>query len=118
MQGAGGLILRHPDDAARVKRLAGMIDAAVGRGGSVTERLLAFARSGEINAEPVEPAPLLAGLSDLLGHTLGAAVSVRLDVPDSLPRLKVDKGQLETVLVNLATNARDAMLNPVSFFQS
>ena len=42
-------------------------------------------------------------------HTLGDGISIQVNVHDELPLLLADKSQLETVLVNLATNARDAM---------
>ena len=53
--------------------------------------------------------PLLEGMRELLATTLGPAISVELDVPADLHAVSCDRGQLETVLVNLATNARDAM---------
>jgi CheY-like chemotaxis protein len=89
--------------------LARMILDASERGASITRRLLAFARRGELRAEPVEVADLLSGLQEVLSHTLGGAINVELCLGADLPPLFADKGQLETVLVNLATNARDAM---------
>ncbi|TPG47307.1 response regulator [Roseomonas nepalensis] len=52
---------------------------------------------------------LLTGLREVLAHTLGAGVETVVAVTAGLPPLLADRGQLETVLVNLATNARDAM---------
>jgi CheY-like chemotaxis protein len=57
----------------------------------------------------VDPAALLEGMREVLGQTLGPGVTVRVEAPAGLPPLLADKGQLETVLINLATNARDAM---------
>ncbi|HET9020153.1 MAG TPA: PAS domain S-box protein, partial [Acetobacteraceae bacterium] len=107
--GAAGLIRRRPGDAAAVDRYAGMIENAAERGTSVTRRLLAFARRGELQAGPVEVAGLLEGLREVLAHTLGVGVAIRLDVAAALPPVLADRGQLETALINLATNARDAM---------
>ena len=58
---------------------------------------------------PIDVADLLHELGEILSHTLGAAVDVRLRLQAGLAPLLADRGQLETVLVNLATNARDAM---------
>ncbi|WP_237217045.1 response regulator, partial [Falsiroseomonas oryziterrae] len=98
-----------PQDAEQVARLAGMVLEAAERGASVARRLLAFARQGELRAADVDAAALLSDLQEVLGHTLGADIEVRTEVAPGLPSLRADKGQLETVLLNLATNARDAM---------
>lgn len=109
VQGGASLIERRPIDPDGVRRLARMILEAAERGSSITRRLLAFSRRGDLRAEAVSPVALLAGMREILIHTLGAGIGVRVDAPPDLPPLLADKGQLETVLVNLATNARDAM---------
>lgn len=103
------LIRRRSGDAEAVERLARMTGDAARRGASITGRLLAFARRGALRAEPVPPLPLLEGLREMLAHTLGAGIATRIAADQDLPTLLADKGQLETVLVNLAVNARDAM---------
>ncbi len=109
VQGGARLIEGRPDDVPRVRRLAAMIAEAGGRGAAVTRRLLAFSRRADLRAEPLDAADLLAGMREILVHTLGTGIEVRVQVQPRLPPLLADKGQLETVLVNLATNARDAM---------
>nr|WP_282571868.1 hybrid sensor histidine kinase/response regulator [Roseomonas acroporae] len=112
LQAVGGgarLIARRPEDTEAVRRLAAMVAEAAERGASVVRRLLAFARRDALRATPIRPDALLTGLREVLAHTLGAAVTVRVEAPADLPLLLADKGQLETALVNLATNARDAM---------
>ena len=109
VQGGARLIERRPADPEAVRRLARMVSEAAGRGAAITRRLLAFSRRGDLRAEAVDPAALLADLHEMFGHTLGAGVEVRVEAQAGLPPLLADKGQLETVLVNLATNARDAM---------
>ena len=103
------LIARHPNDPERVSRLAAMVLEASERGASVARRLLAFARQGELRAADVDAAALLEDLKEVLTHTLGTGITVRTRIAPNLRPLHADKGQLETVLLNLATNARDAM---------
>ena len=57
----------------------------------------------------MDAATLLAGLREILAHTLGAGISIHVQAAPGLPPLLADRGQLETVLINLAANARDAM---------
>ncbi|MGE0224522.1 MAG: ATP-binding protein [Acetobacteraceae bacterium] len=109
IQGGAALLLRRTQDGAEVERLARLILETASRGAAVTGRLLAFARREELHAEPVDAGTLLAGIGDVLIPALGAGVNLQLHATDGLPPMLADKGQLETVLVNLGTNARDAM---------
>lgn len=83
--------------------------AATERGALVTGRLLAFARRGELSAEPVDTDRLFQELSVLLSHTLGPAVTLLTEVETCVPPVLADAGQLESVLVNLVNNAKDAL---------
>ena len=107
--GAATLAERKAEDPARVRQFARLINEAATRGGAITRRLLAFARRGDLRAESVDPADLLTGMQEILTHTLGATIPVRVELGTGLRPILADRGQLETVMVNLATNARDAM---------
>ncbi len=109
VKGAATLIERRPGDEPGVARLARLAMEATERGGAITRRLLAFGRRGNLRGETLDVATVLGSLKEIFVHTLGAGIDVRIGLQDDLPRLFVDKAQLETVLVNLATNARDAM---------
>jgi len=109
VQGGAALIERRHTDPDGVRRLTRMVTEAANRGAAITRRLLAFSRRGDLRTEAVDPAALLTDLREVLTHTLGAGIGVRVTVPPGLPPLLADKSQLETVLINLATNARDAM---------
>ncbi|HEV7263923.1 MAG TPA: response regulator [Falsiroseomonas sp.] len=103
------LIRRRAGDTQAVTRLAGMVADAARRGESVTRRLLAFAHRGELRAEPLDPGDLLRGLREMLAATLPPTLRIEVVAPPGLPPVLADRGQLETALVNLAVNARDAM---------
>ena len=109
--GGASLIERRPDNVTQVRRFARMILEAGMRGTSITQRLLAFARKSDLRAEAIDVRELLDGIQEILSHTLGASISVQVTkIPEHL-RVFADKGQLETVLVNIAANSRDAMRN-------
>ena len=107
--GALALIQRRPDDAARVARLAATAEDATERGAAITGRLLSLTRQGTLRAGPVEPLALLSDMASVLSHTLGAAIAIQVAAAPDLPPLLADRRQLETALINLAANARDAM---------
>ena len=114
LQAIGGhaeLIERRPENPQEVQRLARIMLKAVERGGAISRRLLAFARRDILATEPVDPSGMLKGLCELLKHSLGSDIVLRAEMEPGLGAVLADKAQLETVLLNLATNARDAMPN-------
>ena len=111
VMGAATLIERRAEDPAGTRRFARRVIEAAERGGSITRRLLAFARRGDLKATHLGVATLLSGMHEILAFTLGTAIEMHVRLGEGLPKLLANKGQLETVLVNLATNARDAMPN-------
>jgi PAS domain S-box-containing protein len=109
VSGAMALIGRRPDDQDGIRRLVRLAGEATERGAAITRRLLAFGRRGDLRAEVIDAAVLLADLREMLVHTLGTSIDVSVRVESDLPLFVADKRQLETSLINLATNARDAM---------
>jgi CheY-like chemotaxis protein len=79
------------------------------RAATLTKRILAFSRQ-----QPLEPAvldvnKLVGGMSELLRRTIGEAVAIETVLAGGLWKVHADAAQLESALVNLAINARDAM---------
>ncbi|MDY1009638.1 response regulator [Sphingomonas sp. CFBP9019] len=106
--GSLDLLLRRTDDE-KIQRLASMALQAGERGATLTAQLLSFSRRQHLSPVPVEPNQVVASMADLLARSIGAAVTVELDLADDVWRAMVDPTQLEVVLLNLAINARDAM---------
>jgi PAS domain S-box-containing protein len=79
------------------------------RGAELTKRLLAFARKQPLQPRRVEVNKLIQGLGKLLSRTMGDNFELRLQLGKDTWPVTVDPQQLENCLVNLATNARDAM---------
>jgi PAS domain S-box-containing protein len=107
--GALRLITRRPGDPEGVRRLVQLATEATERGASVTRRLLAFGRRADLRTEAIDAESLLRDLHEILTHTLGAAIEVHIVAEPGLSPFIADRSQLETSLINLATNARDAM---------
>jgi signal transduction histidine kinase len=84
------------------------LDAALS-GAELTRRLLAFARHQPLKPERVEINTLVEETAKLLQRVLGEDIEVTLDLDAELWPVVVDPAQLESSLMNLATNARDAM---------
>jgi CheY-like chemotaxis protein len=82
---------------------------AVERGASLTRRLLAFSRRQALSPQLTDLNRLVGGMSDLLRRTLGESTEVEAVLAGGLWPTFVDQNQLESVLLNLAVNARDAM---------
>jgi PAS domain S-box-containing protein len=88
------------------------LDAAkrnVDRAASVTQRLLAFARQQPLNPVVVSPNKLVQSMADLVRHAVGEGVAVETVFSSGLWSVSVDTNQLETALLNLTINSRDAM---------
>jgi PAS domain S-box-containing protein len=83
-------------------------DAAL-RCADLTRGLLAFARRQPLHPQRTDVNALVTNIARLLGRTLGEDISIRLRLDASLWPAIADPAQLEAALVNLATNARDAM---------
>jgi PAS domain S-box-containing protein len=99
---------RLPDDA-KMKLLVNNAMEGARRGVSLTQRMLSFARRQELSLAAVDLKPLIAGMSDMLDRSIGPMTSIAIDIPEGLPSIKADANQLESALLNLAVNARDAM---------
>ncbi len=79
------------------------------RAAALTRQLLSFARRQVLSPQVLDPRALVADLARLLHRLLGEQVRLELSLPERAWPVRIDPGQLEQVLVNLAVNARDAM---------
>jgi signal transduction histidine kinase len=95
-------------------RLHRLLDGAMEgarRGATLTQRLLAFARKQELKAQATDVRSLVADMMGLIERSVGPMVRVEIQAESTVPAIDVDPNQLEMALLNLAVNARDAMVS-------
>jgi PAS domain S-box-containing protein len=101
---------RHlPADDGRLRRAADRATLGAQRAAALTQQLLAFARRQPLNPKQTDVNRLVSGVSDLIRRTLSEGISVQTVLAGGLWKVEVDSHQLESALLNLAVNARDAM---------
>ncbi|MEO8921767.1 MAG: PAS domain S-box protein [Caldimonas sp.] len=95
------------DPSAR--QLVGAAARASRRGAELTSKLLAFSRRQVLQPQVVDVAAMLHSLADMLRRTLDQRIRITVDVATSDVQVLADPGQLESALLNIAINSRDAM---------
>lgn len=103
------LIARHTKGDARLERQLGAMRHAAERGQSLTRQLLAFSRRQHLSPETIDVNRLVRGFGALVQRAVGEMVSIEIRLHEEPLIAHVDPAQLETALLNLAVNARDAM---------
>jgi PAS domain S-box-containing protein len=98
-----------PDADTRALRAIASAMTGAERAATLTQRLLAFSRRQPLAPKAIDPNALLAGMSDLLHRTLGETIEVETRLAAGIGRIEADPHQLESAILNLAVNARDAM---------
>jgi two-component system cell cycle sensor histidine kinase/response regulator CckA len=96
---------------ASAREDARTIADAVGRARELTKRLLAFAQRSMLQPEVIELGVFLTSISPIVERLLRPGIELRIDHRAGDARIRVDPGQFEQAIVNLCTNARDAMSN-------
>ena len=105
------LLSKRLDGDARLRRLLDGAMEGARRGATLTQRLLAFARKQELKTQATDVRSLVEDMMGLIHRSLGPLVRVELDAKGTVPAVDVDPNQLEMALLNLAVNARDAMVS-------
>ena len=98
-----------PADLVRLRRYSDNAMRGTARAAELAHRLLAFAKPTPGVQTVVDANDVIVGMSDLIRHAAGERVSVSLDLLPESAAIRVDPNQLESAVLNLVVNARDAM---------
>jgi CheY-like chemotaxis protein len=101
----------RPEDHGRIMRAAEMALQGTQRAASLTSRLLAFSRRQPLEPKPLDLNLLVRDMTELLHRSLGEHIELEGIMAPRLWTVEVDKNQLESAILNLAVNSRDAMPN-------
>jgi two-component system, NtrC family, sensor kinase len=104
-----GLQRQLSDADAKIRRRADNAMHGAQRAATLTKRLLAFSRQQPLTPAPIDVNRLMSGLTDFLQRALGEEIDLEVVGGGGLWPVEADSAELESVLVNLAVNARDAM---------
>jgi signal transduction histidine kinase/CheY-like chemotaxis protein len=97
------------EDALALGRALQGVETAAKRGASISRKLLNFSRKEVTHAETFDAAASLRDLQPLLRQMLPPGIRLRIETPDAPLWVEFDRSQFELALLNLASNARDAM---------
>jgi len=103
------LLKSEPSIGGAARRCVDMANTAIQRGANLTRHLLSFARQQELMPDRIEAAQMIKELSPFIERTLGGHIKVNVQAHDPDMWILADRGLLESSLLNLAINARDAM---------
>ena len=96
------------EDATHREDLENVLDASE-RGSKLVRQLLTLSRRELGTVTAVELSGAIGGMEDILRTSLGARVSLELDLPEGLPPIEIDPAHVDQILLNLVVNARDAI---------
>ena len=103
------LALRDIPEASPPRRWLTEVDKSAWRAAALTRHLLAFSRQQVIEPKVLDLRAVVEATGSLVARTIGEDVRLRVRLPDEPCRVEVDHGQMEQIILNLVTNARDAM---------
>ena len=107
--GGSAQVLKKYADDEKSRRAVEAIESAARRGAALTSQLLSFARRQNVNLQTVRLKERIEAVREVLSTGIGGTVQLTIDLKDDVWPIKVDISELETALINLTINARDAM---------
>ena len=109
IQGSADMLCKDELPETKRKRFAAAIVQAAGNAAALTSQLLAFARRQPLMPERLDVNAVIRDIGDLVDRTMGERIEVRTRLEAERCPVEVDRTQLQSAILNIASNARDAM---------
>lgn len=109
IQGSADILTRPVVTDEKRVRFAQAIVQASTNAAALTSQLLAFARRQPLKPERIDLNALISGMRDMLDRTMGERIRIVTDLQPLACRIEADRVQLQSAILNIASNARDAM---------
>ncbi|MGY8666073.1 ATP-binding protein [Bradyrhizobium sp. UFLA05-109] len=109
ISGSLHVLKRGAESDAKLERAISAIDTATKRGAALTAQLLTFARRQSVNPQAIHFDERIDAIREVLHAGLGSTVQLAFDIDRNVWPVRADVSELETALLNLVINARDAM---------
>ncbi len=107
--GCSQILLNKLSNNSELRYLAEMVNSAGEKAAALTRSLLTFSRKQPLEMRPVDVSTIITNIQKLLVRLIGEDIEVKVELCDTPLFVKGDSGHLEQVIMNLATNARDAL---------
>lgn len=99
------------DDNSELKKYAELISSSAERGAGIAKQLLLFARSEKVELQPISLTHIINGVIELIRHSFPKTIEIKTDYHATNGIILGNSGHLQQVIMNLAINARDAMIS-------
>ncbi|HET8902831.1 MAG TPA: PAS domain-containing protein [Saccharospirillum sp.] len=107
--GNAGLLRDQLSDRPQAREMADLVIQAANNGAKLTKSLLAFSRRQTLTPSRFDVASMIEAMEPLLRNSTGKAIEFKVTLASPLPSVVLDRAQLESAILNLTINARDAM---------
>ncbi|MBI5687509.1 MAG: response regulator [Verrucomicrobia bacterium] len=109
ISGYATMLSKKLEGDPELQREVDEIQTSADRAATLTRQLLALSRKQLLNPKVLDLNLVVGGIEKMLRRLIGEDVELRIQLDETIGRVKVDPGQIEQVIMNLAINARDAM---------
>lgn len=104
-----GLVMEDPSLSTRARTYASRVETAAARAAELTNQLLAYAGKSKFTIAPVDVSVLVKDMTELLHSSISKKAELKCELAEPLPAIEADETQIRQIVMNLITNASDAI---------